>query len=268
MTAPGAHQHEIGGPPASGRTFSLPMRPLLGDCAPSGRMRLDALARWAQDVAYADIEDAGLEQVAVWVVRRTRIKVARFPRFAEHFEVQTFASGLGRMWAQRSTVVTPVHAGGGIGPTHTTPVATAPVVELVSLWIHLDPVRLVPSVITQAELDIYAEAAGDRRCPHRLTHPRPHAASEASEWVFRRTDTDLADHVNNAAYWEPLEEELLAGEVEPSGVDVELEFRTPAQPGRVLLLRDGSHRWLTEPDGGEVYASMLLRNASRTSGSN
>ena len=263
--APGVPQHEIGGPPVSGRTFKLPMRPLLGDCAPSGRMRLDALARWAQDVAYADIEDAGLEQVAIWVVRRTRIKVLRFPRFGEHFEVQTFASGLGRMWAQRSTIVTPVHVGGRLGPT---PVATAPVVELVSLWIHLDPVRLVPSVITQAELDIYAEAAGDRRCPHRLTHPRPEVESEGSEWVFRRTDTDLADHVNNAAYWEPLEEELLASDSDPSGVDAELEFRAPAQPGRVRLLRDGPYRWLTEPESGEVYASMLLRNASTTSGSN
>jgi acyl-ACP thioesterase len=235
-------------------------------------MRLDALARWAQDVAYADIEDAGLEQVAIWVVRRTRIRVLRFPRFGEHFEVQTFASGLGRMWAQRSTIVTPLDVGGGIGPTHPTPIATAPVVELVSLWIHLDPVRLVPSVITQAELDIYAEAAGDRRCPHRLTHPRPRPESETAEsgssWTFRRTDTDLADHVNNAAYWEPLEEELLASDAEPSEIDAELEFRTPAQPGRVRLLRDGPYRWLTEPDGGEVYASMLLRNASTTSGSN
>jgi acyl-ACP thioesterase len=268
VMAAGVPQHEIGGPPASGRTFSLPMRPLLGDCAPSGRMRLDAIARWAQDVAYADIEDAGLEQVAIWVVRRTRIKVLRFPRFAEHFEVQTFASGLGRMWAQRSTILTPAGLGGGIGPTQRSPVATAPVVELVSLWIHLDPVRLVPSVITEAELDIYAEAAGDRRCPHRLTHPRPKAESDGIDWFFRRTDTDLADHINNAAYWEPLEEELLASGVEHSAVDAELEFRVPAQPGRVRLLRDGPYRWLTEPEGGEVYASMLLRNASTTSGSN
>jgi acyl-ACP thioesterase len=245
------------------------MRPLLGDCAPSGRMRLDALARWAQDVAYADIEDAGLEQVAIWVVRRTRIRVLRFPRFGEHFEVQTFASGLGRMWAQRSTLIAPVQVGGG---QRATPVATGPVVEIVTLWIHLDPVRRVPSVITEAELEVYAEAAGGARCPHRLTHPRPHPESETaereSEWIFRRTDTDLADHVNNAAYWEPLEEELLARETEPSAVDAELEFRAPAQPGRVSLLRDGHHRWLTEPGGGELYASMLLRKASTTSGSN
>jgi acyl-ACP thioesterase len=239
------------------------MRPLLGDCAPSGRMRLDALARWAQDVAYSDIEDAGLEQTAIWVVRRTRIRVLSFPRFSEHFEVQTFASGLGRMWAQRSTIVTPLGAEGG-----------APAVELVSLWIHLDPVRRVPSVISQAEIDVYAEAAGERRFQHRLTHPRPDPASVSSspgpdsEWIFRRTDTDLADHVNNAAYWEPLEEELLRSEAEVVQVDAELEFRTPAQPGRVRLLRDGPYRWLLEPEGGEVYASMLLRNATNTSGSN
>jgi acyl-ACP thioesterase len=236
-------------------------------------MRLDALARWAQDVAYADIEDAGMEQAAIWVVRRTRIRVLRFPRFGERFEVQTFASGLGRMWAQRSTIIRPVSGGGG---PLAIPGVAAPIVELVSLWIHLDPVRRVPSLLTEAELEVYAEAAGGARCPHRLTHPRPPSSAEApgadppsqSEWIFRRTDTDLADHVNNAAYWEPLEEELLGGDADLSAVDAELEFRTPAQPGPVRLLRSGQYRWLTEPDGGDVYASMLLRNASTTSGSN
>jgi len=47
-----------------GRVFSLTRRPLLGDCAPSGRVRLDAIARWLQDVAYTDVEDAGLHEVA------------------------------------------------------------------------------------------------------------------------------------------------------------------------------------------------------------
>jgi acyl-ACP thioesterase len=236
-------------------------------------MRLDALARWAQDVAYADIEDAGLEQVAIWVVRRTRIKVLSFPRFGERFEVRTFASGLGRMWAQRSTILTRLPAGTASGRgQRATLEPEAPVVEIVSLWIHLDPVRRVPSLITQGEIDVYAQAAGDGRFQHRLTHPRPHAGSATAapecDWVFRRTDTDLADHVNNAAYWEPLEEELLSAEADLTAADIELEFRTPAQPGPVRVLRAGHHRWLTEPESGEVYASMLLRNASTTSGSN
>jgi acyl-ACP thioesterase len=251
--------------PAAGRIFTMDMRPLLGDCSPSGRIRLDALARWIQDAAYADIEDAGLLREAIWVVRRTRIKVARFPRFSEPVQVETFASGIGRMWAERRTTVRALPAGGG---PLATPNASPPLVEAVTLWIHLDPERRLPSPLNQHEVSVYAEAAGDRRFPHRLTHPRPGPGLEQCEWVFRRCDSDLADHVNNAAYWEALEEELLACAGELTEIDVELEFRAPAQPGRVRLVRDGPYRWLMDPDSDEVYASMLVTNARTTSGSN
>ncbi|HTW11974.1 MAG TPA: acyl-ACP thioesterase domain-containing protein, partial [Solirubrobacteraceae bacterium] len=105
------HPPEMIDPPPHGRVFALPMRPLLGDCAPSGRIRLDALARWLQDVAFADIEQAGVEAEAIWVVRRTRLRVERFPRFGERVQVETFASGIGRMWAERRTRVRPLKHG-------------------------------------------------------------------------------------------------------------------------------------------------------------
>ena len=85
--------------PTSGRTFEQSVRPGLADAAPSGRVRLDALARWLQDVAYADVDDAELIEAAVWVVRRLRLVVASFPRFGETVSMSTFCSGLGRMWA-------------------------------------------------------------------------------------------------------------------------------------------------------------------------
>src|SRR5579884_3504772 len=106
--------------PADGRVFSQGLRPGLADCAPSGRVRLDALARWLQDVAYADVEDAGLADAAVWVLRRTRIKVTRWPRFGGEFALATWCSGIGRMWAERETTV-------------------GEDVEAVALWVHLDP---------------------------------------------------------------------------------------------------------------------------------
>src|SRR5579875_1287753 len=86
--------------PACGRVFTETLRPGLADCSPTGRIRLDAIARWLQDVAYADVEDAGLAESAVWVIRRARICVKRFPRFGEQFRLSTFCSGLGRMWAE------------------------------------------------------------------------------------------------------------------------------------------------------------------------
>jgi acyl-ACP thioesterase len=232
------------------RAFAGPAYAGIADCAPSGRVRLDALARWLQDVAYLDVLDAGLESVAVWVVRRTRIRVNRWPRFAERFELTTFCSGLGRMWAERRTDIRRP----GVG---------VPDVEAVSLWVHLDPERRLPFPLTEAEVSAYAGSEAPRRVTARLRHPLPPASpGTGSAWTFRATESDLADHVNNAAYWQPLEEELLGRDVDPGPVDIELEYRAPAQPGVKRWLAAGDVRWIVGDGsvGGEqeLHASFLL----------
>ena len=90
----------------------------------------------------------------------------------------------------------------------------------------------------------------------RLRHPLPGSLGGASAWTFRATELDIAGHINNAAYWQPLEEELLDGP-EPGRIDAELEYRAPCQPGEKLLLRDGARRWIASADG-ETHASILL----------
>jgi acyl-ACP thioesterase len=230
--------------PERGRVFTQSMRPGLGDCAPSGRIRLDALARWLQDVAYADVEDAGIAQLAVWVVRRTRISVSRFPRFAERFMVQTFCSGLGRMWAERRTTIADAQRG-------------TPVVEAVALWVHLDPLNWRPAGFTDQEITAYGDAAGSRRVSARLRHPAPTGSMNGSRWLFRATECDLAGHINNAAYWQPLEEELLQQGPEPERLDAEIEFRTPTQPGEKLVVSNGRHRWIVAAEG-ETHASAIV----------
>jgi acyl-ACP thioesterase len=227
--------------------FTQSARPGLADCAPSGRARLDAIARWLQDVAYADVEDANLADSAVWVVRRARIQVRRFPRFADHLRLHTFCSGIGRAWAERRTTIESPHA-------------TEPDVEAVSLWIHLNPADWHPAPFSPAEIEVYASAAGERKVSHRLRHPAkpPPDTDSATPWTFRASETDVADHVNNAAYWTPLEDELLTSDQpEPAALDAEIEFRTPAQPGDKLVLSSGERRWIVG-DGGEVHASILI----------
>ncbi len=236
---------ELGPRHSQGRAFSHSRSPGFADCAPSGRMRLDALACWLQDVAYADVADAGLAQSAVWVVRRTRIRVDRFPRFGEEFELTTFCSGLGRMWAERRTDIVAVGS-------------AVPAVQAVSIWVHLDPLQWRPIVLTETELTIYGGAAPDRRVSARLRHPAPASTAGGRPWRFRLTECDIADHVNNAAYWGPLEEELLAGP-ELEQIDVELEYRSPSQAGAKRILSEGDRRWIVGDDG-ELHASMLVRN--------
>ena len=220
-----------------------PVRPGLADCAPTGRVRLDALARFVQDIAYADAEEVGLSQTAAWVVRRTRMRVDRFPRFGERLELVTFCSGLGRMWAERRTTISGDVAGE---------------VEVVSLWVHLDPGSGRPTPLTQPEIAVWGESTAGRKVTARLRHPAPEGAEDIFPWRFRATECDLAGHVNNTAYLQPLEEELLAGgDGELKSIDVEIEYRSPAQPGDTIVLRDGARRWIVSPDG-EMHASLLV----------
>jgi acyl-ACP thioesterase len=229
------------------RAFSQARQPGFADCAPSGRVRLDALACWLQDVAYADVVDAGLERAAVWVVRRTRIRVHRFPRFGERFALTTFCSGIGRMWAERRTDIAGA-GNNGAGPE-------VPDVEAVSLWVHLDAEHWRPTPLTEAEMQTYG-GTPERKVSARLRHPSPESAEGGQAWVFRATECDIADHVNNAAYWQPLEEELL-GREDPEQIDVEIEYRAPAQPGPKRVVSAGGYRWIMGEDG-ELHASIRV----------
>ena len=242
--------------PDHGRVFTEPpVRPGLADCAPTGRVRLDALARFVQDIAYADAADAGLSQAAAWVVRRTRMRVTRFPRFGERLELATFCSGMGRMWAERRTTISGDVAG-----------------EVVSLWVHLDPMSGRPTPLSEEEVAMWGETTGGRKVTARLRHPGPEGREESFPWRFRATECDLAAHINNAAYLQPLEEELLAGDGEAKApaasreiksIDVEIEYRSPAQPGDKLVLRGGAFRWIVAPDG-ETHASLIVASLNPT----
>jgi acyl-ACP thioesterase len=216
------------------------MRPGIADADGSGRCRLDAMARWLQDIAYADLVDAGFEGRGAWIVRRTRIRVVAFPRFGEELELRTFCSGIGRFSAERRTSIRGEHAE----------------VETVALWVCLDSERGRPMRFPPDFISVYEESAGGRDANVRLRHADPPGGAERSAWLFRASELDPAGHINNSHYWTPLEEEL-AGGPEPDSIDAEIEYRDPAMPGEVDLIRDGSSLWIAGAEGGAVHASVL-----------
>ena len=89
-----------------------------------------------------------------------------------------------------------------------------------------------------------------------LRHPLPPDDADTQPWRFRVADLDVAQHVNNAAYWEPLEEQLAQGD-EPVSLDAEIEFREAAQPGEALIRTGPGRVWITAADG-RVHASIAL----------
>jgi acyl-ACP thioesterase len=230
---------ELVPPPPAGRVLEREIVPGLADATGTGRVRLDAIARWLQDIAYGDIVDAGLAGRGAWVVRRARMKVESFPRFGEPVCARTFCSAAGRLAAERRTSVS-----GG-------PAA----VEAVAMGGHVDTETLRPLRLGDEFDAVYGESAGSRKANFRLRHPDPPAGATASPWRFRASDVDVAGHVNNAAYWEPVEELFAEAADEPEAVDLEIEYRGPAQPGDAGIVRAGRMMWITAPDGA-VRASV------------
>lgn len=225
--------------PERGRVFEGTASAGLGDVSPAGRARLDTLARWLQDVAFDDIRDAELAETGVWVVRKMRMVVRRFPVLREAVRLRTFCSGTGPRWAERRTVVT-----GADGAD----------VDAVALWVHLDPATAAPSRLVERYQEVYGEAANGRVARGRLRHDPPPASAERSPWTFRRADLDPANHVNNAAYWEVVEERL----GDPDAVDAEIEFRDAAQAGAATVLRADEMTWIADGDGTTLNASIRL----------
>jgi acyl-ACP thioesterase len=221
--------------PESGRVFTAQRPVRLGDVDVRARLRLDATARYLQDIATDDATDAQLDDAFGWVVRRTMIEVRRAAGLDEHLELSTFCAGTGRSWAERRTSIT-----GDRGAT----------IEAVSLWIRVDPATGRPTVLGDDFVAAYGEAARGRRVSSRLQLPAPPPDAAVRPWVIRRVDIDPLGHVNNAAQWAIVEETLPAdrsrrgvAEVEHlAPVDTSGDLRTHCGPGGVYS------SWLTVGD--------------------
>ncbi len=231
--------------PTRGRTYTVERRVRWGDTDEQRRLRLDATARYLQDVANDDTRDGGHDPFAPWVVRRTAITIVEPVVLGELVSVTTFSGGLGPRWGERRTSI--VGADGGR-------------VEAASLWVFVDAVSGRPAKLTEAFHATYDEAAGGRSVSARLRHRAPPAGISGRPWPLRSTDMDGLGHVNNAAAWAAVEDELsrrgiiaVHAEIEyPNAIapDDEVELMADQDADGVLSL------WLTA--GGTVRVSAQV----------
>jgi acyl-ACP thioesterase len=178
--------------PPSGRTFRVGYRIRLSDTDASGRLRLDAVARYLQDAAIDDVAETDWGAPDhLWVLRAVRIDVAVPFLDDTVVDIVTWGSGFssiaaGRRWSLSGD------AGGAI--------------EVDSTWIHLGP-DARPARIGEG-FEGYAEASQGRVASTKLTLSPPAADGTRVDWPLRATDVDRMGHVNNAAYWAAVEQRL------------------------------------------------------------
>jgi acyl-ACP thioesterase len=197
--------------PEQGRTFVSSRRIRLADMDERGRLRLDAVARFLQDVAIEDVSETGWGTPDhLWFVRRIRIEV-REPFLSDRaVELVTWCSSLAAIAAGRRWSVTG-DAGGRV--------------EVDSVWIHLGPDQRPARI---EGFDVYAAATGGRSASTRLALSLPGDGAVRRPWPLRASDVDLHGHVNNAVYWQAVEDALRGGPVDPAAPLVaELEYRDP-----------------------------------------
>jgi acyl-ACP thioesterase len=221
------------------RRFASRRRTSLSDTDASGRLRLDAIARYLQDAASDDWLDAGFDHDShVWVVRRTELEIEEPFLPEEAFTIETWCSGVAPSAAARRYSLRGENAGR---------------VDAESVWIHLDH-DLKPKRLDASFVEVYGASAAGRRASTRLTLPAEPAGG-GRPWSFRGTDVDRLGHVNNAAYWVPLEE-AWAGRLD-GPLTALLEYRRPIDlDERVDLAVEDGRAWLVV--GGETRASASL----------
>jgi acyl-ACP thioesterase len=234
------HAPPLAPPPADGRVFRARRPVRLSDRDVRGRLRLDAVARYLQDVAGDDVDETGWGAPEhLWVVRWYRIAVVRPFLRDRRVELTTWCSALAPAAAGRRTTLLG-DAGGHA--------------EADSAWVHLDrdarPARL-------AGFEVYGASTEGRRTSTRLVLPDPPADALRSPWQLRVTDVDLMGHLNNAVHWGAVEDVLAASELDPGGpLDARLEYRAAIDLGDEVELACAA-------DGSRADVAFLVDGSPR-----
>jgi acyl-ACP thioesterase len=240
--------------PPSGRVFRGSRRVHLGDVDARGRVRLEALARFLQDVATDDADDAELsEERGVWVLRSSDLEILATPEYHETIELATFCSGTGPRWAERRTKLV-----GDRGAR----------VEAAGLWVFVDRAQGRPLPLDDDFHARYGESAGGRRVRGRLLHPMPPDDASVRPWPLRTSDFDVLDHVNNARSLEAVEDELARRLPGRSPVHARVEYRGTLERGDAVELasvvdrhRDGDG----DGEGDELAVWLCVHGDVRVS---
>jgi len=219
------------------RVFKSSRRVRVGDCDSNGLIRIDALARYLQDIGYDDTDDIGVGDGGLWVARSIEMEfpeVNHLPKRNEIISLETYCGGVGRAFAQRVV---------NVNIESKFPISTS------TIWVCIDeqgkPIA-IPSWLTEAYVD--ARKVKATRTLDILDFDLLNEDYLVLDWQLRATDFDINNHVNNAIAFNALYEVAEArGAQAPSKVTI--EYHEPIDSHREMQLislptPNGFNAWL------------------------
>ncbi|MDN5756924.1 MAG: thioesterase [Tomitella sp.] len=226
--------------PPPPQCFATSYRVRTGDVDQHKTLRLDSVARYLQDVGHDNLEATGFVRTdPFWIVRRTVIDVIEPISWPGTVTLQRWCAALSTRWANMRVRITAEHETSRLNPNE----RPAGLIETEAFWINVNDQGL-PTRISDGGFDLLASTAEDHRLKWQAMNPntlpdadnpdiprdRPH--------VLRSTDFDPLEHVNNAAYWAAVEDELVEHpDLTARPHRAVIEYLRPVPPGSTMLIR-------------------------------
>jgi acyl-ACP thioesterase len=224
------------------------------DVTRDGRLRLDALARYLQDVAEDDVAEAALAEPYAWVLRRVTVAIGGWPAHAEPVGLRTYCSGIGPRWAERTTTVTRDGAG---------------LIQATATWAAVGQADGRPAPLGPEFQRVYGPSAQGRQVSARLDLPGPPGGQPGRPWPLRTTDFDTIGHVNNSVHWAAVEDAMTGLDWRPARAG--LDYNRPILPGcrpALVSSRADGHLSVWLLNAGQRLASARLARLPELSGHN
>jgi medium-chain acyl-[acyl-carrier-protein] hydrolase len=222
------------------RRLERPYRVRFDECGPEGTLPAAGALRYVQDLAWVHSNERGFGREwygprrLTWLIRAIELELSGSAVYGEALTVSTEVAGFRRVWARRRSRLTAADDGRSIA-------------QATIDWVLLDAAG-APTRIPE-EIDAAFSPPAVSISPLRVRLPPAPVGADVHEFAVRRGELDPMAHVNNAAYFDYVDEQLagVAGGRAMTQLPrlYRIEFVAPAEAGVTLKssLWQADGRW-------------------------